>query len=72
MLKKLVLAIAITALSTGPATAGDCVEGSNCANCCPLAKAANERMATGHESLLVSKKMRTEFIRTVLANLNAI
>ena len=72
MLKKMMFALAITALSTGPATAGDCVEGSNCANCCPLAKAANERMATGHESLAVSKTIRKDFVKAVLANLAAI
>jgi len=72
MLKKMFFTLAITALSIGPATAGDCIEGSNCANCCPLAKAANERMATGHESVAVSPKIRKDFVDAVLANLAAI
>ncbi|MHC4952785.1 MAG: hypothetical protein ACYTGZ_02760 [Planctomycetota bacterium] len=72
MLKKLALTVAITALCVGPASAGDCLEGSRCVNCCPLAKAANERLATGHESLAVSKKARKDFVDVVLANLAAI
>ena len=72
MLKKLALTVAIAALCVSPVSAGDCLEGNNCANCCPLAKAANERMATGHESLVVSKKVRKDFVDAVLANLAAI
>ena len=72
MLKKLFLTVAIAALSAGPASAGDCFEGSNCANCCPLAKAANERMATGHESLVASQKIRKDFVDAVLANRSAL
>jgi len=72
MLNKIFLSVAIAALCAGPAIAGDCLEGSNCANCCPLAKAANERMATGHESLRSSEKVRKDFVDAVLANLAAI
>lgn len=52
--------------------AGDCLSGSDCANCCPLAQEANHRFATGHEAVSVSPTLRADFVRTVLANLDAI
>ena len=51
----LVLALALFAI---PGVAGDsCVEGSDCENCCPLAKQANQRMATGTEAMFVASSV---------------
>ena len=60
-------------LLAAAALGGDArLAGSDCANRCPLAKTANRRLATGHEALAVSKTAREEFVRTILANMEAI
>ena len=72
MLKRLLPILAVLALLATPGVAGDCLSGSDCANMCPLAKSANQRLATGDEAATVSETLRKEFVRTVLANLDAI
>lgn len=66
----LVLALAFCAV---PALSGDeCLSGNDCSNCCPLAKQANARLATGMEAVAVSKTIRNDFIATVLRNVEGI
>ena len=72
MTKRLLPLLATLVLLAGPGLAGDCLSGGDCANGCPLAKSANTRLATGTEAVTVSKTLHKEFVRTVLANLDAI
>jgi len=66
----LVLALAFCAV---PALSGDsCVSGNDCSNCCPLAKQANERLATGTEAIAVSKTIRRDLVAAVLRNVEGI
>lgn len=72
-MKRIALSVAGLLVLAATAVAGDaCLAGSDCANACPLAKTANERLATGHEAMTVSKEVREEFVRTILANMEAI
>ncbi|MEM8886140.1 MAG: hypothetical protein AAGD14_18905 [Planctomycetota bacterium] len=65
----LMLALSVFAL---PAWSGDCSTGSDCANCCPLAKVANERLATGTEALTVSSIVRKDFVGGLLRDIEGI
>jgi hypothetical protein len=60
------------ALCAAAVFAGDCMSGTDCANCCPLAKQANERVANGNEALAVSTTLRGSYVKTILANLETI
>ena len=53
MKQRLTRLLAALALVVLPATAGDCLNGTDCSNACPLAKHANTRLATGDEALKV-------------------
>jgi hypothetical protein len=65
------LALALAMLIPASAIAGGC-SGFSCENACPLAKSANQRRATGTESVTVSVDLRQEVATTVLANLKKI
>lgn len=69
MLTTLVLSLAF--LFPVSAIAGDC-SGFGCENACPLAKSANQRRATGTESVKHSAALQEEVATTVLANLKKI
>ena len=68
-IRALTLALGLFAL---PALSGDCLTGTDCVNHCPLAKKANERMATGNEALAVSQTIRSDVVATVLRNCEGI
>ena len=69
-LSALILALTICAI---PAWSGEsCNSGNDCANCCPLAKQANDRLATGNEALRVSPTVRKDFVDAMLRNAAAI
>ena len=73
MLKRLVPMAAALLLVAATVLAGNsCLEGTDCENACPLARHANTRLATGHEAVVVSETVRTEFVRAVLENLETI
>ena len=59
-------------LAASLAYAGDCMSGSSCCNQCPLAKEANTRMSDGREGLLTSPVVRSDIVRRVLLNLEAL
>lgn len=69
MLQKVFSALLLAAAAVA---AGDCISGSGCANCCPLAQQANTRLSTGNEAPAVSATLRAEFVEAVLANLETI
>lgn len=54
------------------AHAGDCLSGSSCCNECPLAKQANVRMSDGREGFATSPVVRSEMVRRVLLNMEAL
>lgn len=66
------IAAALALLAATSVAGESCVSGSSCANGCPLAQTANARFATGTESVAVSKTIRADVVKTVLANLEAI
>ena len=73
MLKRLAHLAGALALLAATTFGGDAyLSGCDCSNACPLAKAANQRLATGNEAVVVSETLRQEFVRAVLANLEAI
>lgn len=59
-------------LAASLAHAGDCMSGSSCCNQCPLAKEANTRMSDGREGLATSAVVRSDIVRRVLLNLEAL
>jgi len=63
--------LSLTCLFPLSAIAGGC-GGFGCENACPLAKSANQRRATGQESVKVSVELRREVAATVLTNLKKI
>jgi hypothetical protein len=69
-LSALALALSLCAI---PAWSGDdCGSGTDCTNSCPLAKQANNRLATGTEALSVSTTVRKDFVDAMLRCANAI
>ena len=63
-LSGLILTLAVCAV---PSWSGDCTaSGNDCSNCCPLAKQANERLATGTEAVVVSPTIRKGFVNEML------
>ena len=76
MTRRLTRLVAMLALVALPATAGDCLNGNDCSNACPLAKHANTRLATGDEALRVAPANQTlvqkEYVTAVLERLKAI
>lgn len=59
-------------LLAAPSVGGDCASGSECSNCCPLAKQAVSRYSPGNEAYRVSPTLRSDLVRVVLANLRAV
>ena len=73
MIPRLALFTASLALLAAAALAGgDCASGSTCENRCPLAQRANQRLATGHEAIPVSRLVRVEYVKRVLLDLESI
>jgi len=73
MIQRLALFSASLALLAAAALAGgSCASGSTCENQCPLAQRANQRLATGHEAVPVSKLVRAEYVKRVLDDLESI
>ena len=72
-MRKFLSMLVIAAMSALPLTAigGEC-SGFTCQNGCPLAKTANERRATGSESVRASTVVREEVSATVARNLEKI
>jgi hypothetical protein len=64
--------LAALVLAATLAHAGDCFSGSSCCNECPLAKQANARMSDGREAAATSPVVRSELVRRVLLNLEAL
>lgn len=64
--------LAALVLAAALAHAGDCLSGSSCCNECPLAKQANTRMSDGREGVATSPLVRSEMVRRVLLNLEAL
>ena len=71
-MKRFVVRIAALVVTAALAQAGDCLSGSTCCNECPLAKQANTRMSDGREGLRTSKVVRSEIVRRVLLNMEAL
>jgi len=65
--------VAVFLISATTTFAGEqCLSGFDCSNACPLAKSANTRLATGHESVSVSETVRAENVHAVLSNMESI
>ena len=63
---------AVLVVAASLAYAGDCLSGSSCCNQCPLAQQANARISDGREALATSKVVRSEMVRRVLLNMEAL
>ena len=66
------LTLVVSVASAGDQYLGDTRSGSSCENSCPLAQTANQRYATGCETLFVTSIIQQEFVQSVLENLEAI